>query len=65
MLMIECRGPFQWRPRYHHFGEFRRWMWGYFAVTVCPYDINELIEGIGRAGAQHYGAEGSIPHWRA
>jgi len=54
MLMIECGGPFQWRAVYCHFGNFRRWMWGYVAVTICPYGINELIKGIGHAGAEHY-----------
>ena len=57
MLMIECRGPFQLKPSYVHFGDFRRWMWGFFALTVCPYGINELIEGIARAGAEHYHQE--------
>lgn len=54
MLMIECRGPFVWRPSCVRFGDFRRVMWGWFAVTVCPYDINELLEGIGKAGADLY-----------
>lgn len=54
MLMIECRGPFRLKPSYHEFGLFKRWIWGYFAFTICPYDINELIEGIGKAGAKVY-----------
>lgn len=52
--MIEVRPPFQWKPKFHHFGDFRRVMWGWFALTICPYDINELLEGIGKAGAKIY-----------
>jgi hypothetical protein len=55
MLMIEACPPFQWRPKYHHFGHFRRFMWGWFAFTICPYDMNALIEGIGKAGVEVYG----------
>lgn len=54
MVMLECSPPFQWKPSYHHFGDCRRVMWGWFAVTICPYGINELFEGIGRAGAELY-----------
>lgn len=34
------------------FGDFKRLMWGWFAVTTCPYDINEFFEGIGKAGVE-------------
>jgi hypothetical protein len=54
MLMIEFRPPFQWKPSYTHFGYFRRVMWGWLALTVCPYGMNELIEGIGKAGVEVY-----------
>lgn len=55
MILLECCPPFQWKPKFSHFGDFRRWMWGWFAVTLAPYDINELIEGIAKAGATIYG----------
>lgn len=54
MILFECGSPFQWKPSYCRFGDFKRVMWGYFAVTACPYGINELFEGIGRAGAKLY-----------
>lgn len=54
MVLLECGSPFQWKPSYVKFGDFRRVMWGYFAVTTCPHGINELFEGIGRAGASLY-----------
>lgn len=61
MLMIECRGPFQRRATYLRFGDFRRWMWGYVALTICPYGINELFEGIGRAGVEVFGSTQTSP----
>jgi hypothetical protein len=55
MLLIECSPPFQWKPKYHRFGDFRRIMWGWFAVSIFSGGgINELLEGIGKAGASLY-----------
>lgn len=54
MVMFEFGPPFQWKPKFHHFGDFRRGMWGWIAVTHFGGGINELIEGIGRAGAVVY-----------
>lgn len=55
MIMFECSNPFQWRPSYKKFGDFRRVMWGWFALTTFRGGgINELIEGIGYAGAKLY-----------
>lgn len=56
MVMFECAPPFQWRPTITVFGSFRRVMWGWVAVTWCPYDINQLIEGIAKAGAVVHGS---------
>jgi len=56
MVLIECGSPFQVRPSYVRFGDFRRVMWGWFAITTYPHGINEMIEGIGHAGAELYKA---------
>lgn len=55
MVMFECAPPFQWKPTRTAFGDFRRLMWGWFAVTWCPHDINDLIEGVAKAGVAVYG----------
>lgn len=57
MLMIECHGTFQWKPSIERFGEFRRFMWGYLGLTICPYDINDLFKHIAKAGAEYYNEE--------
>lgn len=54
MIMLEFGRPFQWRPSYTKFGLFKRFMWGLFAITFSPYDINELTIGIGKAGVAVY-----------
>lgn len=56
MILFECAPPFQWRPSYSHFGDCRRIVWGWLAVTHYPHGINELFEGLGRAGASLYAA---------
>lgn len=61
MILLECSGPFQWKPSYVRFGEFRRVMWGWFAVSHFDGGINEMIEGIGRAGASLYAQEQMKP----
>jgi hypothetical protein len=50
MVLLECAPPFQWRPSYVRFGDFRRVMWLWFAVThYSAGGVNELFEGIARA----------------
>lgn len=58
MILFECAPPFQWRPKYTTFGDFKRVMWGWFAITTFGGGINELLEGIGRAGYELYSKEG-------
>lgn len=50
MLLLESARPFQWRASYLRFGDFRRIMWGWFAVSYFAGGINELVEGCARAG---------------
>ena len=54
MILFECAPPFQWRPSYMKFGDFRRWMWAYFAITTYEGGINELVEDIGRGGYHYF-----------
>lgn len=55
MVMFDIGSPFQWRPKYKRLGDLHHCMWGWVAVIWCPYDFNELMEGIGRAGLTVYG----------
>ena len=53
MMIFEFGPPFQWKPSYTKFGQFRRVMWAWFAVThFGGGNINELLESIGRAGVR-------------
>lgn len=50
MILFECAGPIQWRPLYSRFGDFRRVMWLWFAVSYFSGGgINELVGSIARA----------------
>lgn len=55
MVMFDVGPPFQWKPKYKRFGDMRHFMWGWVAVITCPYNFNDFMEGIGRAGLEVYG----------
>jgi hypothetical protein len=53
ILMLEFGPPFQWRPVYSKFGDFRRVMWGWAAATVFHGGgIHELAIGLARAAVE-------------
>lgn len=62
MILFECGGPFQKRPSYVRFGDFRRVMWGWFAVThYSAGGLNIMIKRIADAGVKlHVESEAMI-----
>lgn len=65
MIMLEYGGSkFHWCGSIHKFGMFKRWIWGWFAVTSNPYSLNSLVNQIGEAAVtvylEDYGTEDQI-----
>lgn len=54
MIMLEYGGSFHWRGSVHKFGQFKKLVWGWFAVTSCPYSLNSLVTQIGDAAVTVY-----------